>query len=87
MFTWKYPGNNVMIAGDFTEWHPVQMIRKDFIWTYEIPLTYGIHRFKFVIDNNWVCDDSLPKEPDPDGNINNTIVVSPRSPMRKYRTM
>ena len=51
----------------------------------EIPLSYGPHRFKFVVDGVWCCDSGMQMEQDALGNQNNVIMVSPKSPMRKLR--
>eukprot|EP00703_Trepomonas_sp_PC1_P000758 JAP95848.1 Carbohydrate-binding module 48-containing protein [Trepomonas sp. PC1] len=85
LFTWNRPGKDVKIAGDFSNWQPIDMQHQDFVWKQEQQLTYGLHRFKFVVDGQWVCDDSIQKELDNYFNWNNVIQVAPKSPMRKIR--
>lgn len=61
------------------------MTYQEFIWETVQNLNYGLHRFKFVVDGQWVHDSDLPIEYDHDGNVNNTILVTPKSPMRPVR--
>ena len=85
MFMWRHGGRDVKIAGDFTSWHPIDMFYSDFVWKSEQRLDYGLHRFKFIVDGSWVCDDEMTKDVQ-NGIWNNTILVTPKSPMRRIRS-
>uniref|UniRef100_A0A0G4I6Q1 PPM-type phosphatase domain-containing protein n=1 Tax=Chromera velia CCMP2878 TaxID=1169474 RepID=A0A0G4I6Q1_9ALVE len=40
-------------------------------------LKTGVHFYKFVVDGEWRCDDSMPQQRDPGDNWNNVLIVSP----------
>lgn len=86
-FVWNRPARSVKLAGDFTNWQPIEMMYSDFIWWTEQRLDYGLHRFKFIVDHQWTHDSDLPVEYDAAGNINNTILVTPKSPLRPVRPL
>lgn len=45
------------------------------VWTKKISLVTGTHDYKFIVDDKWVYDVSLPNKTDNEGNINNVIYV------------
>lgn len=53
------------------------MYQKDFVWELEMPLTYGKHQYKFIVDGNWATDNSMETEVDQNGNVNNVIMIFP----------
>ncbi|CAL6005721.1 Carbohydrate-binding_module 48-containing protein [Hexamita inflata] len=85
IFTWIYGGRDVKIAGDFTNWIPVSMLNKEFIWEYKQQIPYGVHYYKFIVDGSWVYDMNIKYDKDSQGNINNVIQVNPKSPTRRIR--
>ena len=58
-FEWKEGGNEVKIAGTFlNNWKDQILMKKNpNTGFYEITLNIqrGIHQFKFIVDNKWVC--------------------------------
>ncbi|ALM20660.1 hypothetical protein AAT17_05165 [Nonlabens sp. MIC269] len=49
---------NVYLAGDFTDWqnNKLQMNLINGFWEIEIPLTRGVHHYKFIVDDIWIVD-------------------------------
>ncbi|KAJ8906134.1 hypothetical protein NDN08_002631 [Rhodosorus marinus] len=71
-FTWdSWNAHSVAIAGTFSDWKPVELMRKGNAWTRDLLLEYGAYDFKFVVDGNWVCDQRWPRRYDNSGNENN----------------
>lgn len=56
------PGHEVSVAGNFNDWdpssHPMKYNLKSKIYSAVIPLHAGEYEYKFVIDGEWVLDDS-----------------------------
>ena len=76
-FEWKEGGNDVKIAGAFLEnWtKKVDMSKNVSTGDYEIILNIpkGIHQFKFIVDNQWVCSKYYKIINDSNNNMNNII--------------
>ncbi|CEM20277.1 unnamed protein product [Vitrella brassicaformis CCMP3155] len=81
---WKHPAQRtVLLAGSFTEppWKrqmPLAYDPRDS--TYRISLQEavpelrpGSYQFKYIVDDEWKCDPSLPTQNDGSGNINNVL--------------
>jgi 1,4-alpha-glucan branching enzyme len=80
IFVASYPKANVVqIAGDFNNWQPEKTpMRKtgDDTWQARIPLTKGIHHYRFVVDGHWQHDPhNNSTEPNPYGGLNSVIKV------------
>jgi 1,4-alpha-glucan branching enzyme len=57
LFTWKYGGTNVLLAGTFSDWKQMPM-RKVADRVFELLVTFdktGPHQYKFIVDNQWLC--------------------------------
>jgi hypothetical protein len=55
----------VELIGDFTDWAPVSLERRDARWTLERPIPPGLHRIAIRIDGGeWVAPPSLPRVDD-----------------------
>jgi hypothetical protein len=53
------------IAGDFTDWKPVPMLRDGSRWTWTARLKPGVYRYAFVTeDGSWFVPDSVPGRQD-----------------------
>lgn len=47
----------VQIAGDFTDWRPVDMRKqKNGAYAATVPVPGGSHEYKFIFDGQWVVD-------------------------------
>ena len=49
----------VMLAGDFNGWNPnsIPMQKgEDGVWIFQLNLLAGKHRYKFIVDGNWILD-------------------------------
>uniref|UniRef100_A0A8H7KAJ0 AMP-activated protein kinase glycogen-binding domain-containing protein n=1 Tax=Bionectria ochroleuca TaxID=29856 RepID=A0A8H7KAJ0_BIOOC len=84
-FKWEHPAEEVYVTGTFDNWTKSVKLEKDgdvFQKTVELEDASKKIYYKFVVDNIWTTNDSAPKEPDQDGNINNfltpeQIITSP----------
>lgn len=67
----------VEVAGDFTDWEPVQLERRDGdTWGVRLPLRAGVHRLNVRIDGmNWVVPQGLRSEEDEYGGRVGILVV------------
>ena len=76
-FEWKDGGNDVKISGAFLDNWKKQLEMKKNLSTgiYEIVLNIpkGIHQFKFIVDNQWVCSKYYKIINDSNNNYNNII--------------
>ena len=76
-FEWKEGGTDVKITGSFLEnWKKQETMKKNintnfFEITLDIPK--GIHQFKFIIENNWICSKDYQIIKDKNNNYNNEI--------------
>jgi hypothetical protein len=58
-FRLKAPSaKKVNLAGDFNDWNPgsLSMKREGEYWTFPVYLTPGKHRYKFIVDGEWIID-------------------------------
>lgn len=68
--------DRVVILGDFTDWEPVPMERRDGAWVLELRVEPGVHRFGFRIDGEWrVPEDAPGRSEDEWGRPNAMLVV------------
>jgi len=69
---------SVYLAGDFNNWDKTAtpMVRKGNLWSVVISLTPGAHRYKFIIDGQWIEDRMNPaKVTDGYGGFNSVITL------------
>jgi hypothetical protein len=74
-FIWPHGGKSVFIAGSFTDWRQIPMIKRDdgtYYISVELPL--GVHQYKFIVDEQWMHDVTKPIAEDGNGNTNNVII-------------
>ena len=76
-FTCSGADRSVKIAGTFNSWQPAALRYQNDSdsWQGSFHLPVGKHRYKFVVDGEWLADPARPTETDEDGNTNNVIVV------------
>lgn len=75
-FTWEHPAEEVYVTGTFDSWtKSVQLEKKGDVFEKTVDLKDASSKiyYKFVVDNNWVINESSPKEPDHEGNVNNFL--------------
>ena len=88
-FEWKGEGNQVLLTGDFVDWKGKIIMKKNENTGYfeiVIPLERKKHRFKFIVDGNWVCTNQYPTEPDEHNNLNNFITLNNYLPPEEFQT-
>merc|ERR1711892_697646 len=74
--TWQGAGDSVMVAGDFNNWQPEEMIQGEKgSWSIKKKLQAGKSNFKFVVDGKWIINNNLESITDQEGNINNQIDI------------
>lgn len=77
--------DQVAVAGDFNEWSEDGFLLDDpdgdGVWTGQLPLESGLHKYMFVVDGQWVTDPTADRYIDDGfGNRNALITVGqPRS--------
>lgn len=68
--------DRVSVLGDFSGWEPVEMERRDGLWTVSVEVGPGVHHFGFRVDGEWYVPDDAPgRTPDDWGRVNATLVV------------
>ncbi|GES73074.1 fam-g protein [Rhizophagus clarus] len=85
-FSWSQWGSHACIAGSFDPpkpfWGPIEMSKNENN-TFDVTLDLIPNKkyyYKFVIDGQWVLDNTKPSCPDEHGNYNNVIEVELPSP-------
>ncbi|PSN72248.1 hypothetical protein BS50DRAFT_247200 [Corynespora cassiicola Philippines] len=74
-FTWEHSANEVFVTGDFDDWkQTVKLEKEDNVFKKTVELPKAKTMYKFVVDGNWVTNDSAPKDDDGKGNVNNVLV-------------
>ena len=78
-FVWTLGGNDVFIAGQFSNWEKIKMTPSGNIHIYNHPklVRGGEYQFKFFVDNSWktcpIYNTKLDNEED--RNTNNYIII------------
>ncbi|KAH5201300.1 hypothetical protein HBI18_143550 [Parastagonospora nodorum] len=73
-FSWEHAANEVLVTGTFDDWQKTVTLEKVdgvFKKTVELPKVHT--QYKFVVDGNWVVNDSARKEDDGHGIFNNVL--------------
>lgn len=72
-FTWEHPAGEVFVTGTFDDWaKSVKLEKEDGIFKKTVELPKTKVEYKFVVDGNWVTNDSAPGEFD-GPNYNNVL--------------
>jgi len=70
---------DVQIAGDFSDWKPVENImvqdEGNKIWNGTVELKPGKYQYKFVVDGEWKIDPYNPEVMTHDGDISNSLLI------------
>lgn len=66
----------VYLAGDFNSWNPsaFAMKREGNEWVFTVNLSYGKHRYKYVVDGNWILDPGNKLWEQNEHNTGNSII-------------
>lgn len=72
---WRGEGGDVRVAGEFNNWQPRETEREGDKWVFKTSLQPGRYFYKWVIDGNWMVDESQLTEVDQSGNRNNVVLV------------
>lgn len=84
------PLKSVHVAGTFNNWdknaHAMRADADGKTWRLEVPLPYGRHQYKFVLDGEtWVTDPTAKNENDGNGNVNSVLLLLPSDYARPAR--
>ncbi|KAF1917714.1 hypothetical protein BDU57DRAFT_514115 [Ampelomyces quisqualis] len=74
-FSWEHAANDVLVTGTFDDWQKTVTLDKVdgvFKKTVELPKVHT--QYKFVVDGNWVINESARKEDGGDGIVNNVLL-------------
>jgi chromosome partitioning protein len=79
VFSYYSPrAESVKLVGDFNQWAEDQafvMQRDDEgIWSKEIPLKPGTYEYKFVVNDNWVLDQTNPNTVESSFGVHNSVI-------------
>lgn len=57
-FVFQHDGtvNEVLLAGDFNDWTPEPMAKRDSCFHAAVKLDPGVYQYKFVVDGQWQMD-------------------------------
>ncbi|KAF4342695.1 5 AMP-activated kinase subunit beta-2 [Fusarium beomiforme] len=75
-FKWEHPADEVYVTGTFDNWTKSVKLEKEgnvFSKTVDLKEPEGKIYYKFIVDGNWIINQSAPNEPDLEGNVNNFI--------------
>ncbi|EXM32307.1 hypothetical protein V3481_008066 [Fusarium oxysporum f. sp. vasinfectum] len=75
-FKWEHPADEVYVTGTFDNWTKSVQLEKEgnvFSKTVDLKEPEGKIYYKFIVDGNWIINQSAPNEPDLEGNVNNFI--------------
>ncbi|MDX1934050.1 MAG: serine hydrolase [Capsulimonadales bacterium] len=75
VFKPKGPVRDVLLAGEFTEWDPVPMVRKHDRWEIRVRVAPGTYGYKFVVDGTWTTDPANPKTRQEGEYVNSLLTV------------
>ncbi|KAJ3180828.1 hypothetical protein HDU85_003912 [Gaertneriomyces sp. JEL0708] len=83
-FTYHSSASSVLVTGTFTDWsHHVPLFKSgesENQWTTTVEVPIGEIQYKYIVDGNWICDESLDKRSDGFGGWNNVATVSACEP-------
>ncbi len=81
IFKWTEGGRKVFVMGTFTGWRKMIALNgpspKDGSFSVQIALPPGMHRFKFVVDNEVRCSNFIPTATDNSGHFVNYLEIIP----------
>lgn len=75
VFRWETGGEEVYVAGTFSHWKRIPLVKsRDNFYTI-CELAEGDHEYKYIVDGAWRCDDKVETKVTGDHTINNIIRV------------
>ncbi|KAK8177733.1 hypothetical protein IWX90DRAFT_492845 [Phyllosticta citrichinensis] len=91
-FRWEHPATSVHVTGTFDDWAKSVELDKQpdgaFEKTVDLPGNDEKVQYKFVVDGNWVTNQSAPQEDDGHGIFNNVLYPSDLKPSStQFHTM
>lgn len=77
------------MVGTFDNWKRKNPLKYDPYsreWKVTLGLTVGDYYYKYVVDDEWICNDDDPKDTDLYGNLNNIVRVweNGKKPLKKF---
>jgi 1,4-alpha-glucan branching enzyme len=70
---------DVQIAGDFSNWEPVENImvqqKENKIWKGTVQLKPGKYQYKFIVDGEWKIDPCNPEVMTSDVGVSNSLLI------------
>lgn len=75
------PGHTVAVAGSFNDWDPAAAVMEydagKHVYKVVVLLSPGEYEYKFVVDGEWILDESNPSfYPNDFGTLNSVLMVS-----------
>ena len=79
VFSYYSPrASSVKLVGDFNHWAEdeafVMQRDSEGIWSKEVPLTPGTYEYKFVVDDNWLLDQTNPNTVETSFGVHNSVI-------------
>ena len=61
-FEWDKGGNSVYVTGNFCHWNKFFLMKKNEDGTHSLTLNLnkGMIKYKFIVDNQWICNEKFP---------------------------
>ena len=61
-FEWDKGGNSVYVTGNFCNWNKYFLMKKiqDGAYSLTLNLNKGMIKYKFIVDNQWKCNEKFP---------------------------
>jgi len=67
--------SSVAVAGTFSSWTAIPLVFVNGFWEVRIDVTPGRHQYKFILDGEWIHDESKHSVDNDQGSRNNSLVV------------
>jgi len=80
MFSWSGGGEQVFVAGTFTNWKRIPLTRSQSDFTAILNVQPGQQQYKFFVDGEWKCAEDQPTVQDLSGNVNNALYIDKTDP-------
>jgi len=80
MFSWSGGGEQVFVAGTFTNWKKIPLTRSQNDFTAILNIQPGQQQYKFFVDGDWKCAEDQPTVHDTAGNVNNALYIDKTDP-------
>ena len=74
---WRSSGDNVCVAGTFSNWVPLSMVKTDSEWSIFLKLkSWQVYQAKFVVDGEWKLANDMETVKDEWGIMNNMFMTN-----------